>query len=125
MRWEQYRIKSDRPNAIQFGIQSQIADGSVKTASITEMTRFVSGGACRPNPKMSDKPGVSLQRSGERTRCRCGINKLAGVLTPLFQSQCWLPVGNLSPPKRLAKASASSGLAKQDTTKSLSSRRRE
>jgi hypothetical protein len=33
--------------------------------------------------------------------------------------------GNLSPPKRWAKATASSGLAKQNTTKSLSSRRRE
>jgi hypothetical protein len=35
------------------------------------------------------------------------------------------PVGNRSPPKRLAKASASSGLATQNTTKSLSSHRRE
>jgi hypothetical protein len=34
-------------------------------------------------------------------------------------------VGNRSPPERLAKASASSGLAKQNTAKSLSSRRRE
>jgi hypothetical protein len=30
MRWEQYRITSDRPNAIQLGVQSQIADGNVK-----------------------------------------------------------------------------------------------
>jgi hypothetical protein len=35
------------------------------------------------------------------------------------------PARNSSPPKRLAKASASSGLAKQNTTKSLSSRRKE
>jgi hypothetical protein len=34
-------------------------------------------------------------------------------------------VGNRSPPKRSAKASASSGLAKQNTTESLTSRRRE
>jgi hypothetical protein len=34
-------------------------------------------------------------------------------------------LGSRFPPKRLAKASASSGLAKQNTTKSLSSRRRE
>ncbi len=33
-------------------------------------------------------------------------------------------VGNRFPPKRSAKASASSGLAKQNTTKSRSSRRR-
>jgi hypothetical protein len=33
--------------------------------------------------------------------------------------------GNRFPPKRLAKASASSGLPQQNTTKSLSSRRRE
>jgi hypothetical protein len=32
--------------------------------------------------------------------------------------------GNRSPPMRLAKASASSGLAKPNTAKSLSSRRR-
>jgi hypothetical protein len=38
---EQYRIKSDRPNPIQLGIQSQIVDGSVKSSSITEMIRFV------------------------------------------------------------------------------------
>jgi hypothetical protein len=30
MRNEQYRIKSDRPQPIQLGIQSQIADGSVR-----------------------------------------------------------------------------------------------
>jgi hypothetical protein len=36
-----------------------------------------------------------------------------------------LPVANLSPSKRLANASASSGLEKQNTTKSLSSLRRE
>jgi hypothetical protein len=40
-RSEQYRIKSDRPNRIQLGIQSQIADGRVKSSSIMEMTRFV------------------------------------------------------------------------------------
>jgi len=38
---EQYRIKSGRPNPIQLGIQSQIADGIVKFSSITEMVRFV------------------------------------------------------------------------------------
>jgi hypothetical protein len=42
-----------------------------------------------------------------------------------FQRHCRLPVGNRFPPKRSANASASSGLAKQNTTKSLSSRRGE
>jgi hypothetical protein len=37
----------------------------------------------------------------------------------------WLPGGNRSPTKRLANAAASSRLAKQNTTKSLSSRCRE
>jgi hypothetical protein len=41
-----------------------------------------------------------------------------------FQGHRWV-TDNRSPPKRLAKASASSDLAKQNTTKSLSSRRRE
>jgi hypothetical protein len=41
MRSEQYRIKSDRPNPIQLGIQSQIADGRVTVSSITEMLRFI------------------------------------------------------------------------------------
>jgi hypothetical protein len=36
-----------------------------------------------------------------------------------------LPVANRSPPKHLANAIASSGLAKQNTTKLRSSRRRE
>jgi hypothetical protein len=43
----------------------------------------------------------------------------------LIQGHRRLPVAKRWPPKRLAKASASSGLAKQNTTKSLSSRRRE
>jgi hypothetical protein len=42
-----------------------------------------------------------------------------------FQGHRRLPVGNRSPPKRLAKASAFPALEKQNTTKSLSSRRRE
>jgi hypothetical protein len=42
-----------------------------------------------------------------------------------FQAHRRVPVGNRFPPKRSAKASASSGLAKQNTTKSLLSRRRE
>jgi hypothetical protein len=41
MRTEQYRIKSDRPNPIQLGIGSQIANGGVTFSSITEMIRFV------------------------------------------------------------------------------------
>jgi hypothetical protein len=40
-----------------------------------------------------------------------------------FQDHRQLPLGNRSPPKCFAKASASSGLAKQNTTRSLSSRR--
>jgi hypothetical protein len=42
-----------------------------------------------------------------------------------FQGRRQLPLGNRSPEKCLAKASASSGLAKQNTTTSLSSRRME
>jgi hypothetical protein len=55
MRWEQYRIKSDRPNAIQFGIQSQIADGSVKTSSITEMPRLVTPPVVPAAPPQDDR----------------------------------------------------------------------
>jgi hypothetical protein len=43
----------------------------------------------------------------------------------LFAGSRRLPVADRSPPKRLAKACASSGLAKQNTMKSLSSQRRE
>jgi hypothetical protein len=42
-----------------------------------------------------------------------------------FQRHRRLPVGDLASPNRPANASASSGLPKQNTTKSLSSRRRE
>jgi hypothetical protein len=42
-----------------------------------------------------------------------------------FEVQRRLPACNRSPPKRSAKASVSSDLAKQNTTNSLSSRRRE
>jgi hypothetical protein len=55
MRWEQYRIKSDRPNAIQLGIQSQIADGSVKTSSITEMPRLVTPPVVPAAPPQDDR----------------------------------------------------------------------
>jgi hypothetical protein len=55
MRCEQYRIKSDRPNAIQFGIHSQIADGGVKTSSITEMTRFVTPPVVPAAPPQNDR----------------------------------------------------------------------
>jgi hypothetical protein len=42
-----------------------------------------------------------------------------------FQGHRRVPVANRFTPKRSAKASASSGLEKQNTTKSLTSRRRE
>jgi hypothetical protein len=41
-----------------------------------------------------------------------------------FTGRRRLPVANRAPPKRLANATASTVLAKQNTTKSLSSRRR-
>jgi hypothetical protein len=42
-----------------------------------------------------------------------------------FQRHRRPPIGNRFPPNRRAKTSASAGFAKQNTTKSLSSRRRE
>jgi hypothetical protein len=52
------------------------------------------------------------------------LNKALGS-PRLFQGHRRLSAGNHFPPKRPAKASASSGLEKKNTTKSLSSRRRE
>jgi hypothetical protein len=60
-----------------------------------------------------------------RTSCRAE-NGRRRRKRPCFQgSDRRLPIANRSPPKRLAKASASSGLEKQNITNSLSSRRRE
>jgi hypothetical protein len=55
------------------------------------------------------------------------VEKIAKGAPESCRSESYLlcPTPNTSPAKRLAKDSASSSLAKQNTTKSLSSRRRE
>jgi hypothetical protein len=77
------------------------------------------------------KPGASagegripLQSDGNVVLYWSG-NRGGLRVAPLVFRGCGWTEGNCSPPKRSAKASASSGFAKQNTTKSLSSRRRE
>lgn len=73
----------------------------------------------RPHP--ASDAGMGRVSSGALP---CRLNSALGS-PACFQGHPRLPVGNCFPPKRLASASASSGSAKQNTTTSLSSRRRE
>jgi hypothetical protein len=65
-----------------------------------------------------------MPSDAHRDIARVGVNdRFDRCSSPQGESRCWF-AGNLSPAKRLAKAAASSGLAKQNTTTSLSSWRR-